>query len=94
MKFSTQTPTTPGIYRHRWDFRGQMKEQTLFVGYTSAMAPLLQGSEPNAYMPRKLKCCTPGEHLHADRLTPEEWGGWWAALPHNAGVKRLPADGA
>jgi hypothetical protein len=45
------------------------------LGYTNARAPRLQGSEPNAYMPRKLKCCKPDEHLHADRLSPKEWGG-------------------
>ena len=73
-------PTEVGLYRHRWDFRGQMREQVLFVGYTNARAPRLQGSEPNAYMPRKLKCCKPDEHLHADRLTPKEWGGWWARI--------------
>jgi hypothetical protein len=75
--FTSQLPTEPGLYRHRWDFKGEMREQTLFVGYTNATAPKLQGTQPNAYMPRKLKCCRPEEHLHADRLTPAEWGGWW-----------------
>ena len=79
-KDGTWLPTEVGLYRHRWDFRGQMREQVLFVGYTNARAPRLQGSEPNAYMPRKLKCCKPDEHLHADRLTPKEWGGWWARI--------------
>lgn len=83
IEFSAQTPTAPGLYRHRWDFRGQMKEQTLFVGYTNIKAERLQGTEPNPYMPRNLKCCKPDENLHADRLTPKEWGGWWAALPSN-----------
>ena len=78
MNFIADLPKSPGTYRHRWiDHAGRMKEQTLFVGYTNARAPLLQGTEPNAYMPRKLKCCRPEEYLHADRLTPEEWGGWW-----------------
>jgi len=78
MNFIADLPKSPGTYRHRWiDHAGRMKEQTLFVGYTNARAPLLQGTEPNAYMPRKLKCCQPEEYLHADRLTPEEWGGWW-----------------
>lgn len=80
MTFTASTPTDVGLYRHRWDFRGQMREQVLFVGYVNARAPLMQGSTPNALMPRKLRCCKPTEHLHADRLTPEEWGGWWERL--------------
>ena len=80
MEYTATLPTEVGLYRHRWDFRGQMREQVLFVGYTNARAPRLQGSEPNAYMPRNLKCCKPDEHLHADRLTPKEWGGWWARI--------------
>ena len=72
MDYTAKLPTEVGLYRHRWDFRGQMREQVLFVGYTNARAPRLQGSEPNAYM-------------HADRLTPKEWGGWWARIEtHNA----------
>lgn len=59
---------------------GLMREQVLFVGYVNARAPLMQGSTPNAIMPRKLRCCKPTEYLHADRLTPEEWGGWWERL--------------
>ena len=80
MEYTAKLPTEVGLYRHRWDFRGQMREQVLFVGYTNVRAPRLQGSEPNAYMPRNLKCCKPDEHLHADRLTPKEWGGWWARI--------------
>lgn len=80
MEYTAKLPTEVGLYRHRWNFRGQMREQVLFVGYTNVRAPRLQGSEPNAYMPRKLKCCKPDEHLHADRLTPKEWGGWWARI--------------
>ena len=80
MEYTAKLPTEVGLYRHRWDFRGQMREQVLVVGYTNARAPRLQGSEPNAYMPRKLKCCKPDEHLHADRLSPKEWGGWWARI--------------
>ena len=80
MEYTATLPTEVGLYRHRWDFRGQMREQVLFVGYTNVRAPRLQGSEPNAYMPRNLKCCKPDEHLHADRLTPKEWGGWWARI--------------
>ena len=53
MEYTAKLPTEVGLYRHRWDFRGQMREQVLFVGYTNARAPRLQGSEPNAYMPRK-----------------------------------------
>lgn len=84
MNFIADLPKSPGTYRHRWiDRSGRMKEQTLFVGYTNARAPLLQGTEPNAYMPRKLKCCPPEEYLHADRLTPEEWGGWWEHVTPN-----------
>ena len=79
-EYTKKLPTEVGLYRHRWDFFGQMREQVLFVGYTNARAPRLQGSEPNAYMPRKLKCCKPDEHLHADRLSPKEWGGWWARI--------------
>ena len=80
MEYKAAPPTDVGLYRHRWDFRGQMREQVLFVGYTNAREPKLQGSTPNAYMPRKLKCCPHGESLHADRLTPEEWGGWWTRI--------------
>ena len=85
MSFTADLPKIPGTYRHRWiDHAGRMREQTLFVGYTNARAPLLQGTEPNAYMPRKLKCCPPEGYLHADRLTPEEWGGWWEHMTPNA----------
>lgn len=77
MTFTSTLPTEPGLYRHRWDFKGELREQTLFVGYTNIDAPMLQGTEPNAYMPRKLKCCRPDQYLHADRLTAAEWGGWW-----------------
>ena len=80
MEYTATLPTEVGLYRHRWDFRGQMREQVLFVGYTNARAPRLQGSEPNSYMPRTLRCCKPDEHLHADRMTPQEWGGWWARI--------------
>ena len=81
MEYTAKLPTAVGIYRHRWpDVLGTLMEQVLFVGYTNARAQLLQGSAPNAYMPHKLKCCRPEEHLHADRLTPEEWGGWWARV--------------
>lgn len=77
-EYTATLPTEVGLYRHRWiDVRGVMREQVLFVGYTNASAQKLQGSEPNAYMPRKLKCCDPKHNLHADRLTPAEWGGWW-----------------
>jgi len=90
MNFIADLPKSPGTYRHRWiDHAGRMKEQTLFVGYTNARAPLLQGTEPNAYMPRKLKCCPPEEYLHADRLTPEEWGGWWEHVTPNAEITGL-----
>ena len=91
MEYTAKLPTEVGLYRHRWDFRGQMREQVLFVGYTNVRAPRLQGSEPNAYMPRNLKCCKPDEHLHADRLTPKEWGGWWARIETpNAANNRPP----
>ena len=49
MEYTAKLPTEVGLYRHRWDFRGQMREQVLFVGYTNVRAPRLQGSEPNAY---------------------------------------------
>jgi hypothetical protein len=75
--YTATPPTEPGLYRHRWDFRGQMREQVLFVGYTNASAPRLQGAEPSPLMPRKLRACKPEEHLHVDRLTVAEWGGWW-----------------
>jgi len=78
MAYTEQLPTEVGTYRHRYvDVSLTMSEQVLFVGYTNASAPRLQGDKPNAYMPRKLKCCKPNKHLHADCLTPEEWGGWW-----------------
>lgn len=80
MTFTTQLPEDVGLYRHRWDFKGQMREQVLFVGYTNASAPNLQGARPNRYMPWELKCCAPHENLHADRLTPAEWGGWWERI--------------
>ena len=92
MEYTAKLPTEVGLYRHRWDVRGQMREQVLFVGYTNVRAPRLQGSEPNAYMPRNLKCCKPDEHLHADRLTPKEWGGWWARIETpNIGFTRKEA---
>ncbi|MFZ3117255.1 MAG: hypothetical protein WA159_02960 [Variovorax sp.] len=80
ISFSTQYPMIPGIYRHRWTYHGKIKEHVLFVGYTNAMAFKLQGTCPNQYMPRKLKCCKLDENLHADRLSPEEWGGEWALV--------------
>ena len=81
MAYTTTLPTEVGAYRHRYiDVSGRMREQVLFVGYTNASAPRLQGDRPNGYMPRKLKCCQPHQHLHADRLTPAEWGGWWERL--------------
>ena len=87
--YSATLPTKVGTYRHRWqDARGVMQEQVLFVGYTNARAPRLQGATPNAYMPHKLKCCQLHEHLHADRLTPAEWGGWWWRIEtHNTAVE-------
>lgn len=81
MEYTATLPTEVGTYRHRRsDARGTLREQVLFVGYTNASAPRLQGDRPNDYMPRKLKCCWPDEHLHVDRLTPAEWGGWWARI--------------
>ena len=88
MEYTAKLPTDVGLYRHRWDFRGQMREQVLFVGYVNATAPLNQGLVPNRYMPKKLRCCQPDEYLHADRLTPAEWGGWWQrAETPNVGVE-------
>lgn len=81
MEYTQDLPTEVGTYRHRWIFRGQIREQVLFVGYTNASAPKLQGSRPNPYMPHKLKCCRPEEHLHTDRLTTRQWGGLWARIP-------------
>ena len=76
--FSEKLPTEVGLYEHRWvNNFGEMKEQVLFVGYTNAGAKKLQGDAPMPYMPKKLKCCKPDEYLHADRLTPAQWGGWW-----------------
>lgn len=80
MTYTATLPKDVGLYRHKWDCRGELREQVLFVGYTNAAAPKLQGRTPNDYMPRKLKACRPDEHLHADRLTPEEWGGWWERI--------------
>ena len=78
--FTEKLPEKTGLYNHRWvDRSGKMREQVLFVGYVNAGAERLQGNKPMPYMPRKLKCCKPDEHLHADRLTPKEWGGWWEA---------------
>ena len=90
MTFTTTLPTEPGLYRHRWNSPlGELKEQTLFVGYTNARMPKMQGLEPNKYMPRKLKCCLPDQNLHADRLTPAEWGGWWERMTYNDNVTGL-----
>lgn len=76
--FSEKLPEEVGLYDHRWvDILGNIKQQVLFVGYTNAGANKLQGDEPMPYMPRNLKCCKPDEYLHADRLTPKQWGGWW-----------------
>ncbi len=85
MTFTTKLPTKVGAYRHRWvDANGNVVEQVLFVGYTNARAPLLQGSKPNDYMPWKLKCCKPDQYLHADRLEPKEWGGQWELIENEA----------
>jgi len=79
--YTKTLPAAPGIYMHRWiDPAGAMREQRLFVGYTNASAARLQGTSPNAYMPKRLRCCRVEENLHADRLTPAEWGGWWSRL--------------
>ena len=81
MQYTAKPPTEVGTYRHRWlDPSDTLKEQLLFVGYTNASAPKLQGRAPTACMPRKLRCCKPDEHLHADRLTPAEWGGYWCRI--------------
>lgn len=81
MAFSDKLPTKPGMYRHRWiDPSGVMKEQELFVGYTNTTAPKLQGEYPMNRLQKKMRCCRPEEHLHADRLTPKEWGGWWEPI--------------
>jgi hypothetical protein len=91
MTFTATLPTEPGLYRHRWNSPlGELKEQTLFVGYTNARMQKMQGFEPNPYMPRKLKCCPPDAYLHADRLTPAEWGGWWEPLTYNAELRGVP----
>ena len=42
--------------------------------------------------PRNLKCCKPDEHLHADRLTPKEWGGWWARIETPNAQHNRPAS--
>ena len=79
VKFKEKLPNEPGIYKHRYiDPKGVMQEQTLFVGYTNANFNRLQGVEPTPFARRKLRCCRRDEHLHADRLTPTEWGGWWS----------------
>lgn len=79
MTFTKNLPTVPGLYNHyRVDVAGTVREQQLFVGYTNATAPKLQGTKPNPYMPYSLKCCSPDEYLHTERLTPKEWGGWWS----------------
>jgi hypothetical protein len=80
MEYTATLPAEVGTYRHRWCCLGQIREQVLFVGYTNASAPKMQGSKPNDFMPRRLKCCQPHENLHADRLTPAEWGGLWAKI--------------
>lgn len=92
MAYTKTPPTEVGTYRHRWDFKGEMREQVLIVGYTNVNAPRLQGHRPNDYMPRKLRCCRPHEHLHTDRLTPAEWGGYWERFEtHNAVIGRQEA---
>jgi|NOAtaT_7_FD_contig_51_999064_length_377_multi_2_in_0_out_0_1 hypothetical protein len=79
MDYTATLPANAGLYRHRWsDARGTLREQVLFVGYINPCAPRWQGDKPSATQP--LKCCRPDEYLHADRLTPAEWGGWWAPL--------------
>lgn len=83
MSFSETLPTEVGTYRHRWVFKGVLREQILFVGYVNARAPKLQGTQPNDFMPKTLRCCQPHENLHADRLTPAEWGGWWERIVSN-----------
>ena len=93
--FTAGLPKSVGLYAHRFIYvTGIMKEQILFVGYTDASMPLLQGNEPNKYMPRKLKCCPPDEHLHAGRLTPEQWGGWWKRIDEVAApvIRDMNAD--
>ena len=91
MAYTTTLPTEVGTYRHRYiDVSGRTREQVLFVGYTNASAPRLQGDRPNSYMPRKLKCCQPHQHLHVDRLTPAEWGGWWERLETHGRAAHQP----
>ena len=78
--YTETVPTKPGLYNHRWiDPRGQMKEQVLFVGWVTTRKPLWQGAKKPKYG-FEMKCCKPDERLHADRLTPKQWGGFWEPL--------------
>ena len=75
MKFTTRLPDKPGLYRHRWDFRGQMKEQTLFVGYTKHPEALrlveqYDHGDPVAHSNTwKTAVCNELRRLHAENAT-------------------------
>jgi len=82
MSFSKILPTKPGTYNHRWsNMRGDVMSQTLFVGWVDPQADKNQGTIRPTYAVN-MKCCRPEQHLHADRLTPLEWGGEWEAPPN------------
>jgi len=74
-------PTVPGLYRHHWSaaHTGERQEQLLYVGYVDASMPKLQGTRPSMGV-SVLRCCPQDECLHADRLTPKQWGGWWSKV--------------
>lgn len=79
-KFTEYLPKEVGLYSHRYtDSRGNMYEQTLFVGYVNPNFPKNQGSIPMLGM-TEMRCCPPLENLNANRLTPGEWRGWWRKL--------------
>jgi hypothetical protein len=74
MDWTTEVPKQLGLYRHRCKFLN--RERMLFVGYVNDRFSKWQGTE-KADPWQRLKCCKPDEYLHADRLTPTEWGGEW-----------------
>ncbi len=48
MEYTAKLPTEVGLYRHRWDFRGQMREQVLFTA-VGVVWPYTRWDEPREH---------------------------------------------
>lgn len=75
-------PISPGVFLHRHKiYKGE--DRLVFVGWVSANEPLNQGYKRPQYA-MCMRVCPADEPLHADRLTPEAWGGMWKPIASKA----------